>query len=96
MKRKHKTLVVVTYDIQNDRNRTKLAELLETQGTRVNLSVFECVLTAAELTKLKGQLPQFMDEGIDKVILYEICLDCYLNIERLGPSTESPVVCRVF
>ena len=32
---------LVTYDIINDKKRTKLSDLLETYGYRVNYSVFE-------------------------------------------------------
>jgi CRISPR-associated protein Cas2 len=41
---------VVTYDISNDKRRTKLATLLDKYGIRVNYSVYECEPTKLNLT----------------------------------------------
>jgi CRISPR-associated protein Cas2 len=38
-------LVLVTYDISDNKRRTKLATFLEGYGRRVQKSVFECWLT---------------------------------------------------
>jgi len=40
-------LVLVTYDISDNKRRTKLATFLEGYGRRVQKSVFECFLTQA-------------------------------------------------
>ena len=42
---------VIAYDIQNDKNRKKLSDILEGIGYRVNFSVFECEINE---TKLKA------------------------------------------
>jgi CRISPR-associated protein Cas2 len=39
---------VVTYDISIDKRRTKLSDLLEGYGVRVNYSVFEVELSEAK------------------------------------------------
>ncbi len=41
-------LTVIAYDIAEDRRRTQVSTLLEDYGVRVNYSVFECELSAAE------------------------------------------------
>ena len=48
-----KQLILVAYIISNDRRRTKLHDLLEGFGTPVQYSVFECLLEAEEITKMK-------------------------------------------
>jgi CRISPR-associated endoribonuclease cas2 len=43
---------VIAYDIQSDKNRKKLSDILEGIGYRVNFSVFECELNETKLKKL--------------------------------------------
>jgi CRISPR-associated endonuclease Cas2 len=61
-------LILVSYDIPDDRRRTKLAHTLKDFGQRVQYSVFECLLTAdqvahLELTRLSGH-PILMEKGV--------------------------------
>ena len=43
---------LITYDISNDKRRTKLSTHLDKYGTRVNYSVYECELNQTKLDKL--------------------------------------------
>ena len=43
---------VISYDIESDRTRRKLAKLLEGYGVRIQYSVFECNLTDKRFQKL--------------------------------------------
>lgn len=72
-----KKLVIVAYDIRHNRRRNKLAKFLEAYGNRINLSVFECMFTDAELTKTITTLGTIIDKGTDQVVYYTICQDCY-------------------
>ena len=54
MKRKH--FYVVTYDIGDDKRRQKVVKLLESIGTRMNFSVFECMLTDVQYRKMCAEL----------------------------------------
>jgi CRISPR-associated protein Cas2 len=45
-------LIVVSYDVANDRRRTRLAKELENFGRRVQYSVFECLLDGEQLERL--------------------------------------------
>ncbi|MEM2889797.1 MAG: CRISPR-associated endonuclease Cas2 [Candidatus Hadarchaeum sp.] len=47
-----KQLVLVVYDISNDKRRTKLHNVLLDYGTPVQYSVFECHLDEKNLTNL--------------------------------------------
>ena len=42
---KHKHFYVVTYDVGDTKRRDKVVKLMESIGTRMNFSVFECMLT---------------------------------------------------
>lgn len=48
---KHKHFYVVTYDIGDDKRRTKVVKLMESIGTRMNFSVFECMLTDRSISQ---------------------------------------------
>ncbi len=50
MKRKH--FYVVNYDISNDRRRDKVVKFMESVGTSMNYSVFECMLTDIQFRKM--------------------------------------------
>ena len=43
---------IITYDVQNDKRRKKISDELETFGTRVNYSVFECQIN--KIKKIKA------------------------------------------
>ncbi len=45
-------LVLVVYDIPDDKRRTKLSKFLEGYGRRVQLSVFECFISLEEMRQL--------------------------------------------
>lgn len=49
-------LVIISYDITDDKKRTRLAKKLRDFGKRVQKSVFEADITEKELVKLKQLL----------------------------------------
>ncbi|MBE2235501.1 MAG: CRISPR-associated endonuclease Cas2, partial [Anaerolinea sp.] len=54
-------LIVVSYDVVNDRRRAKVHKMLKNFGTRVQYSVFECQLDAKELKRLQKRLRPLID-----------------------------------
>ena len=75
--------VVISYDISDDRKRSKVANLLADYGKRVQYSVFECHLDAKTLEKLIAQLEPFV-EGNDSIRVYQICDACLKKAVLLG------------
>jgi len=67
-----KQFIVISYDISDNKRRTKAAKTLEDFGTRVQYSVFECRLAPAELEKLKKRLKPFVREAQDTIRYYFI------------------------
>ncbi len=69
---------LITYDISNNKRRTKLSELLDKYGTRVNYSVYECELTQRKLDKLlvEVELKKLVDKKYDSFRFYHICKNC--------------------
>lgn len=87
-------LIVVSYDIPDDRRRLRLAHALKDFGVRVQYSVFECHLEADQLEKLWLRLGRLVNTQEDNVRLYRFCQDCGTKLETFGTGkpTEEPDV----
>ena len=87
-------LIVVSYDIPDDRRRTKLAHNLKDFGVRVQYSVFECLLELPQVDALRSRIERLMDPAEDRIRLYRFCEDCGAKTEvlGLGKPTEDPEV----
>jgi CRISPR-associated protein Cas2 len=68
--------VMVSYDIVNDRVRTKVMKLLKNFGERVQLSVFECDLDEKMYQRMKRGVEKLIDEEEDRVRYYRLCRSC--------------------
>ncbi len=81
---------VVTYDIANDKRRTKLSDLLGTYGDRVNYSVFEIELSEAKREKLlyEIELKKLINKKYDSVRFYHLCENCVPKSFDIGNREE--------
>jgi CRISPR-associated protein Cas2 len=70
--------LLITYDISNDKRRTKLSTLLDKYGYRVNYSVYECELNQTKLDKLiyEIELQKLINKKYDSLRFYHICQNC--------------------
>lgn len=87
-------LILVSYDVPDDRRRTKLAHALKDFGERVQYSVFEFLLNESQVGKLRERIEGLVDAAEDSVRIYRFCADCgaKLEIVGLGMVTEDPQV----
>lgn len=76
--------VVVSYDIVDDKRRTKVHKILKNFGTPVQYSVFECSLDAATLERLRKKLKSQVNQKEDSVRFYTLCEACVLKVQVLG------------
>ena len=76
--------VIISYDIVDDKRRTKLAKKLKDYATRVQYSVFEANLEPQQYAKLKGLVAKSINTKEDSVRLYRLCRPCIENVELLG------------
>jgi len=76
---------VVAYDVEDDRTRDRVANVMERFGKRVQKSVFECVLEAPDLELMTRQLKKELGkpEGAS-VRIYRLCADCLDGSFGLG------------
>ena len=78
---------VVSYDISDDKKRSKVAHILEDYGQRVQYSVFECLLEPEQLKKMKSAVERVIKPRKDRVRYYFICQKCLKKSEvTSGPE----------
>lgn len=85
------SFIVVTYDITDDRRRTKVAKIMCGFGDRVQYSVFECNLSETNFKRMRKRLEPLVKEG-DTIRYYTLCGRCSGNIliDGSGKVTRDP------
>jgi CRISPR-associated protein Cas2 len=85
-------VVVVCYDVRNNRRRLRLYRLLEGFGRPVQRSVFECDLRPAELGRLQARVGRIVSGDEDLVRYYVLCESCVGRIAGVGgePVARAP------
>jgi len=63
---------LVSYDISDDKRRTKVFHLLEGRGDHAQFSVFFCQLNPTELAVLRADLNATIHHGDDQVLLVDL------------------------
>jgi CRISPR-associated protein Cas2 len=83
-------LVLVVYDISNDRRRDRLATFLEGYGRRVQESVFECFLSLQEMAALHLKVKEKVKPAEDNVRFYWIPVDAVPRTLAIGSAPPQP------
>jgi len=81
--------VLVTYDIRNDRRRTRIADELKNYGVRVQYSVFECLPDDKRDAQMRRRVLKLLDEAEDSVRYYRLCENCRKMVEVQGKGEVS-------
>jgi CRISPR-associated protein Cas2 len=76
--------VVITYDIQEDKRRTKIHKILKSYGQWMQFSVFECNLNETEYARLRSRLAKLIKPEEDSIRFYFLCACCHAKVERIG------------
>ena len=76
--------VVVSYDIVENKRRTKIHNILKSYGQWIQYSVFECDLTESQYAKLRHRLNKLINAKTDSIRFYFLCGCCQGKIERIG------------
>lgn len=82
-----RTRYIVSYDISDPKRLRRVAKTLESYGTRLQYSVFECPLDGLRLEKLKGDLWGIIHHETDQILFVSLgpaSKDASLIIEALG------------
>jgi CRISPR-associated protein Cas2 len=84
-------LVIVVYDIADDKRRLKLSNFLEGHGRRVQESVFECFIDLEQMKKLHRQVTKRVNVTEDNVRFYWVPVDAVAKTLTIGsPHPEPP------
>ena len=77
--------VVVSYDIKDNRRRTRVHKTLKNYGQWMQYSVFECRIDKSAYLRLRARLEDVIDlQDGDSVRFYFLCEEDARRIERLG------------
>lgn len=88
--------LLVTYDVNTEtkegRKRLRaVAKICEGVGQRVQKSVFECRVTAAQLEELEARLVAVIDEREDRLRLYRLPPDRERHVRVYGVPLEHDI-----
>ena len=83
-------LVLVVYDIPDNKRRNKLATFLEGYGRRVQWSVFECYLSLAEMRALHAAVEKRVVPEEDNVRFYWVPADAAARTLTIGSDLPEP------
>lgn len=83
-------LVLVVYDIPDNKRRTKLANFLEGYGRRVQYSVFECFLTKLQMQKLHRMVLKKVKPEEDDIRFYWISEASVNKTLTIGSELPQP------
>jgi len=75
---------VISYDVVNDKRRTRVMKLLKGYGAHVQYSVFECDLTAQQFERLRHELLDLIDRTTDSVRCYLLDTAAVQRVRVLG------------
>ena len=82
-------LIVVTYDISDDKLRTRLHKTLKRFGEPVQYSVFECLLTPEQFVQMRAAIARTVAGEEADVRYYELCRSCYPQTITLGRAVTT-------
>lgn len=86
-------LVLVTYDVNTEtaagrKRLRKVAKACVDHGQRVQNSVFECLLDAAQYAVFKAQLAALIDPDADSLRFYQLGNSYKTRIEHIGRAPQ--------
>ena len=89
-----RTLYIISYDMPDNRRRTKVHKILSGIGHWTQYSLFECYLDDKELLTLRAKLDKVLNEEEDSVRFYPLCAGCAAKVETIG--SDKPAEATLF
>jgi len=96
-------MVLVSYDVNTmdkhgQRRLRRVAKACEDYGTRVQYSVFECIVNPAQWVTFKNRLLDIFDEEVDSLRFYFLGSNWERRVEHVGAKKsidqEGPLIVR--
>lgn len=79
---------LVAYDIPDDKRRKKISDVLEGYGSRVQYSVFECVLNQKQYKEMRTRLKKIFKDEEDNLRFYPISDHTLNQVETWGRGSQ--------
>ncbi len=77
--------ILISYDVPEDKRRTKIHKILKSYGQWMQYSVFECTdLNETQYAKLRSRLSKVIKPEEDSILFFPLCACCQGKIERIG------------
>ena len=77
--------VVISYDISDNKRRSKIAKIMEGYGYRVQYSVFECELDRKKLAELMQRLRPLVNKKAEESIrIYPLSAESEKKLKVIG------------
>ena len=82
-------MVLITYDVNTEtesgkRRLHKVAKACQDYGQRVQKSVFECIVDAAQLRQLQSRLERIIDKETDSIRYYYLGNEWRNRVRHVG------------
>ncbi|MGV0684592.1 CRISPR-associated endonuclease Cas2 [Mycolicibacterium thermoresistibile] len=90
--------ILIAYDVSDNQRRTRLANMLQSYGDRVQYSVFVVDASPAKLRRLRHEVTQIIETQEDSVLLCDLGLisamkeDHFVYIGRTRPITDHSMI----
>ena len=84
-------MLIVSYDLSNDRTRNKFSKFLLKYGRRIQYSVYEIRNSSRILQNILNEIEFKYKQsftGADSVIIFKTCKGCDTKIKRYGFSAN--------
>ncbi|MDO4921630.1 MAG: CRISPR-associated endonuclease Cas2 [Phascolarctobacterium sp.] len=88
-----KFIVLMIYDIVDNKRRNKMVKCLETYGVRVQKSAFEALLTRKQYDKMLRESSALIDEAVDSLRVY--VLDDIIDVYTWGIGERKEADCII-
>ncbi len=88
-----KYIVLMIYDISDDKRRSKMVSCLESFGTRVQKSAFEGYLTKKQYDKMMKKGQKFIDKKVDSFRVYIV--DNFVDTYSWGVDKRKHIDCFI-
>ena len=76
--------VIVSYDIPDDKRRTKIMKTMKNYGAHVQYSVFECDLQLKPYKAMRDRLAKLIAPKEDNIRFYFLDADAVKKVECIG------------
>ena len=75
---------IISYDIPDNKRRSKVAKILEGYGIRAQYSVFECEIDSEKCDQLEHRLQREIDPQVDDIRFYPLNRADIKRVRMLG------------